>query len=167
MDDDAQQKPVTSGSKKQRADEEHESARAATAEFRIPENVSLTRPDISIRRPAPEPENDEDDAGDDASDRDDDASEEPAPAPPQGPWYVHLPKPAAEDDGAENAEAPEDVPPETPSAPESGGAGPTRVEALPVLSRPSQNAPPQLPAVQSSGQWTVPWDGSAPMPTPA
>ncbi|WP_230420818.1 D-alanyl-D-alanine carboxypeptidase family protein [Actinomadura soli] len=173
MDDDAQQEPVTSGSDKKRADDEHESARAATAEFRIPENVSLTRPDISIRRPAT------DEAAPESA-SDDDASEEPAPTPSQGPWYVPLPKPtgeAEEPEEDEKAAAPEAVPAETPAKPESGSAGPTRVEALPVLPPPSQSAPPhsppaqsapsqsapaQFPAVRSSGQWTVPWDGPAP-----
>ncbi|MFI0404834.1 D-alanyl-D-alanine carboxypeptidase family protein [Actinomadura sp. 3N508] len=149
MDDDAQQEPVTSGSKEKRSDDEHETNRAATAEFRIPENASLTRPDISIRRPPAEEPAPEDEAPEEPA---------PVPAPPQGPWHVPLPKPAA----AEKTEAPEDTPRETPAAPESSGAGPTRVEALPVLPPPPQSAPAQLPAVRSSGQWTVPWDGSAP-----
>ncbi|TDB83024.1 hypothetical protein E1264_30040, partial [Actinomadura sp. KC216] len=125
MDDDAQQEPVTSGSNEKRADDEHESARSATAEFRVPENVSLTRPDISIRRPAAEEPAPEGEAPEEATpEAAQEAAEEPAPAP----------------------------------APESGGAGPTRVEALPVLPpQPSQNAPAQFPAVRSSGQWTVPW----------
>ncbi|MGP4021998.1 hypothetical protein [Actinomadura sp. 3N407] len=68
--DDAKGEPVTSGSK-----DEREPARTATAEFRIPAKVSLTRPDIPIRRPA-KPNGD--------------PSGEPA-SPPTGPWYVKVP----------------------------------------------------------------------------
>lgn len=146
--DDAKQEPVTSGSEKDAKDDERESARSATAEFAIPKNVSLTRPDIEIRRPSkakpePEPEPEPDEPEDDSSE------EEPAPAPPQGPWFVEIPKPA--EDESETAQA----------EPPSGGAGPTRVERLPVLPSPGES-PEESPAVRSSGQWSVPWDGTTP-----
>ncbi|MFG2085242.1 hypothetical protein [Spirillospora sp. NPDC048824] len=225
--DDAKGEPVTSGSEDKR-----EPARTATAEFRLPAKVSLTRPDIPIRRSA-KPKGDS--SGGSAS-------------PPTGPWYVKLPKPpedsvaedaaepgapnpdaadpgtaepdAAEDTAAGAPPAAEDESPQAASpskappkkdAPPSGGTGPTRVERLPVLSShapppqapppqtatpqasprqsaPRQSSPPQpaspqpaspqagalqavpqeqAPVVRSSGQWTVPWDGAAPLAPPA
>lgn len=147
--DDVEQEPVASGSAK----DERESSRTATAEFRIPAKVSLTRPDIAVRRPA-EPEDEDPEPVEDAEDTEDKDETEtapprPAPAPQSGPWHVEMPGPAP-------ARKPED-------APRPGAAGPTRVERLPVPS--AQSAPPpQIPAAGSSGQWSVPWQGTAPPP---
>lgn len=162
--DDAKREPVTSGSK-----DEREPARTATAEFRIPAKVSLTRPDIPIRRPA-KPKGD--------------SSEGPA-SPPTGPWYVRVPKhtgeapaeEASEPDTAEGTAT--DIPPvkdespqatspaKTPSkkdAPPSDGAGPTRVERLPTLS--PQAAPPQPSPAQAPPTKAAPPQASPPQTSP-
>ncbi|WUI00794.1 hypothetical protein OHR68_02965 [Spirillospora sp. NBC_00431] len=178
MDDDTQREPATPGSKdptdsNESTDprnptdstdskdstgedaDENEAARADTAEFRIPANVSLTRPDISIRRPAPEPRQDEAD----------DEPEEPAPSSPQGPWHVQFPKPAPEDteeaEAPEEPEEPEDVedpPAQTPPAPQQ--QGPRRAE-LPTTPPPAPQAP--VPPAPAPPAQTAP---TQPTPTP-
>ena len=165
--DDAKGGPVTSdpgegsdenvekGPEKPPKDEQDEprSARTATAEFRIPVDPSLTRPDISIRRPTKP---------------DDETTEEPAPTPPQGPWYVQLPKPAEKEEPAPEPEeaaatqAPDEETEDAPDETQSGGAGPTRVEPLPVL----YTQPPQE-ELTTPDPAPAPTQALAPAPAPA
>ena len=50
MDDEAERERDTSGT-----EEEQDASRTATAEFRAPAKVDLTRPDMAIRRRSEEP----------------------------------------------------------------------------------------------------------------
>ncbi|XRQ05199.1 serine hydrolase [Actinomadura welshii] len=140
--DDAKREPAESGTGNER-----ESGRTATAEFRIPAKVDLTRPDIPVRRP-PEPEDEP--AGEPADTEKAETGtaetaerpETPEPAKPaEAANSTKTEDPTETEDSAKTTEsAPEDAPP-------AAGTGPTRVERLPVLS--PRPAPPQATPQQS------------------